>query len=116
MMQTSRRRESGRQATAQFAPRPVSVQDGNSTECGQGELRQEAGVRATLVTAGLISGARSHSRRRELLLMAGSARANEARLLYGSPDSTRRAVAKGKPVIPKTKIAYAPDACSLLIH
>src|SRR5215207_9231420 len=33
MMQTPRRRESGRPPTAQFAPPPVSIQDGSATRC-----------------------------------------------------------------------------------
>ena len=42
--------------------------------------------------------------------MTGSARANEPRLLYGFPETIRRAVEKGKPVTPRAETAGARAA------
>ena len=51
-MQAPRRRETGRQPAAQFAPRPASIQDGSAARCGKkGD--------ATVVTADLICRARA---------------------------------------------------------
>src|SRR5450755_1215910 len=52
-MWTPRHREGGRPSTAQFAPRPVSIQDESATRRGRGDATVE------LVTADLISRARA---------------------------------------------------------